>query len=67
VINGTSYSGHALDSMMQYGITPSVIEDALTHGTMDFGNKTLTFTFTSANVTVVTNASGGIITVFPKY
>jgi RHS repeat-associated protein len=65
MIGGTGYSGHALDRMQQYGITPSVVEDALANGTMDFGNQPMTFTFTSRNVTVVTNASGGVITVYP--
>jgi hypothetical protein len=36
--SGTDYSSHALDRMQQYGIMPSVVEDALTNGTMEFGN-----------------------------
>jgi hypothetical protein len=65
-IKGTFYTGHALDTMQQYGIPTSVVEDALTNGTMDLGNQALTFTFTSQNVVVVTNAAGGVITVIPK-
>ena len=66
VIDGTFYTGHALDTMQQYGIPTSVVNDALTNGTMGFGNQIMTFTFTTENVTVVTNAGGGVITVIPQ-
>jgi RHS repeat-associated protein len=65
-IDGVDYSGHALDTMQQYGIPTSVIQDALTNGAIDFGNQPLTFTSTTPNIIVVTNAAGGVITVIPQ-
>ncbi len=66
IINGRSFSGHALDQMQGRGIPLSVVENAIQHGSFSSGNTPSTVVFFDAanNVSVVLNSSTGrIITV----
>ena len=66
VINGRQYTGHALDQMQSRGIPSSVVEDAIQNGTKSPGNTPGTTMNQSSNVSVVTNSSGGVVTVIPR-
>ena len=65
VINGRPYSGHALDRMQEHGITPSVIENTMKHGTVGPGNTAGTSAYYDPNnnfSVIVNNETGNIIT-----
>ena len=67
-IGGRDYTGHALDRMQQRGLVPSVVEDAIAHGTATPGRMPGTTAHYSAvnNVTVITDtATGRVITTYP--
>jgi RHS repeat-associated protein len=67
-IGGRDYTGHALDRMQQRGLVPSVVEDAITHGSPSPGRVagTTAYYSSSNNVTVITDtASGRVITTYP--
>ncbi|MFS0704279.1 RHS repeat-associated core domain-containing protein [Cellulomonas sp. 179-A 9B4 NHS] len=62
-IAGRQYSGHALDRMQERGLTPSVVEDAITHGVRSPGNDGATvFESVKNGVTAVVNDVGRVIT-----
>jgi RHS repeat-associated protein len=65
VINGRSYSGHALDRMQQQGIMPSVVEEAtLRTGVPGKVPGTTSYYDNSNDLTVITDTSTGrVITV----
>jgi len=64
-INGTSYSGHALDQMQNRGVMPSVVQNTLHHGTPFPTRAGTTGMFDSVNnVRVISNTeTGQIVTV----
>uniref|UniRef100_A0A486XSH0 RHS protein n=1 Tax=Rheinheimera sp. BAL341 TaxID=1708203 RepID=A0A486XSH0_9GAMM len=68
VINGRSYSGHAIDRMQERGYTPSVVENALHNGVKSAGNTPNTMLYTDSvnKLRVVVNSkTGNVITVIP--
>jgi len=70
IIRGIEYTEHALERMVPRalggrGIPPSVVENAIQHGTRTVGNQPGTLVFTFENVRIVTNAAANrVITVF---
>jgi hypothetical protein len=66
-IGGRSYSGHAVDEMQSSGITPSVVEDAITNNKGVPGNKPGSMVHDSSTngVRAVVNEQGRVITVSP--
>lgn len=66
-IGGREFSGHALDRMQERGFVPSVIENAIQHGTQSAGSPAGTMLYFDAvnkvNVVVAT-VSGRVVTVF---
>jgi hypothetical protein len=64
-INGTDYSGHAIDQMQGRGVTPSAVEDAIQTGIPTPGNTAGTTVYYSQanNVWVVVSSDGKVITV----
>jgi RHS repeat-associated protein len=65
-INGRQYTGHALDQMQSRGIPSSVVEDAIQNGIKSPGNTSGTTVNLGPDVKVVTNSSGGVVTVIPR-
>jgi hypothetical protein len=65
IINGRQYSGHALDRMQGRGITPSIVEDAILHGTISVGREGSKI-YSSPNAKVIINPNGSIKTVIPQ-
>lgn len=66
VIDGRSYSGHAIDRLQARGFVPSVVKQAVRKGTRTAGNRPGTSQFTdSVNKlrVIVDNETGHIITV----
>jgi RHS repeat-associated protein len=64
VINGRSYSGHALDEMQSEGFTVSVVDDAIANGQASVGGSGRIGYYSPANnITVVTESNGKIVTV----
>jgi hypothetical protein len=64
VINGRQYTGHALDQMQGRGLTPSVVEDTITHGAQSAGRDGATI-FQSSQARVILNPDGSVKTVMP--
>lgn len=64
VIAGRHFSKHAIDRMQDRGILPSVVENAISNGkpTPSRGGTTIHYDATN-KVSVVTNKSGGVVTV----
>jgi RHS repeat-associated protein len=66
IINGRSYSGHAIDEMQSDGIVPSVVDEAVEAGTQTTSTKdasvTIHYSF-SNNVSVAVGSDGTVITV----
>lgn len=62
VIDGISYSGHAIDEMQSEGITPSVVKDAVENGSKvpSYGDRVAHF---GDGVKVVTDRTRKVITV----
>ncbi|MDQ4679108.1 hypothetical protein, partial [Stenotrophomonas maltophilia group sp. RNC7] len=48
------------------GISPTVIEDAIANGTRTVGNSPGTWVHQTQDVTVITNSTGGVVTVIPR-
>lgn len=64
-INDRQYTGHALDRMQGRGVPPTVVEDAIRNpGSKTPGNTPGTTVYKNENVTVVTNQSGDVVTVY---
>ena len=66
-IAGRDYSGHALDRMQERGITPSVVENTIRHGSMRPGNKPGRRVHYDSrnNITVVTESkTGEVVTTY---
>ena len=65
-IGNTYFTGHALDEMQSDGITPSSVFDTIQNGNSYSGRYpgTLRFFSSSNNMTVITNNSGAIVTVY---
>ena len=66
MINGRSYSGHALDRMQERGLTPTVVENAIRSGNASPGNTPGTTVYRDAvnKVKVVVNdAANRVVTV----
>jgi RHS repeat-associated protein len=69
IIRGIEYTEHALERMVPRGlggrgVPPSVVENAIQHGTRTVGNQPGTLVFTYENVRIVTNAAANrVITV----
>ena len=61
-INGRYYTGHALDEMQAQGLTPSVVEETIAHGTMSPGNQPGTWKYSTGEASVVVNRGGNVIT-----
>ncbi|MBP8116774.1 MAG: RHS repeat-associated core domain-containing protein [Nitrospira sp.] len=64
-VNGLQYSGHAFDQMQGRGITPSVVEDTIAHGTRAAGYDGATI-YTTEQMRVIVNPNGSIKTVIPQ-
>ena len=64
-INGRTFGGHALDRMQQQGITPSVVEDAVSSSVVEGKRPGTSAHYSEANdLTVITDTeSGRVITV----
>ena len=64
-INGTKFTGHALDQMQARGIlSPRVVLDVIKNPTQTFpGNRSGTMVFIRDNLKVITNKAGDIMTV----
>ena len=67
-INGTKFTGHALDQMQARGIlSPSAVLDVVKNPARTFpGNTPGTTVFIRDNLKVITNKAGDIITVIPQ-
>ena len=67
-INGTKFTGHALDQMQARGIlSPSVVLDVIKNPARILpGNTPGTTAFLGNNLKVITNKAGDIITVIPQ-
>lgn len=65
-INGTDYSGHAIDRMQSVGLTPSVVEDTIQTGVPGPGNTPGTATLTTDQLKVVINSDKQVVTVTPQ-
>jgi len=67
-INGTKFTGHALDQMQARGIlSPRAVLDVIKNPTKTFsGNTTGTSVFIRDNLKVITNKKGDVITVIPQ-
>jgi len=66
-IAGRDYTGHALDQIQNRGLTPSVVENTISHG-VPFPTRAGTTGFYDPvnNVRVITDsASGRVVTVIP--
>lgn len=63
VIDGVSYSQHALQQMTRRGIYPSVVRNTIAQGAQTPGNSPGTTVYFDSvnNVTVVTNSSTGVV------
>jgi RHS repeat-associated protein len=67
-INGTKFTGHALDQMQSRGIlSPSAVLDVVKNPAKMFpGNTPGTMVFIRDNLKVITNKAGDVITVIPR-
>jgi hypothetical protein len=65
VINGRTYTGHALDQMQGRGLVPSVIEDTIANGARTAGRHGATI-FTTPQARVIVNPNGSVKTVMPQ-
>lgn len=65
-ILGRSFTGHALDEMQSSGIMPRVVDDVILNGSKVPGRYPGTFLHELDGVRVITNESGGVITVMPR-
>jgi hypothetical protein len=64
IIGNQTYTGHALDQMQSRGLTPAVVDDAIGFGVATQSANGTTIYYSAANnVSVVTSASGRIVTV----
>ena len=62
-VGGHQYSGHAFDQMQARGITPTVVDDAISTGVNLGGTGTSIFYSEANNISVVVNSKGAVITV----
>ncbi|WP_246257803.1 DUF4258 domain-containing protein [Pararobbsia alpina] len=63
-VDGTDFSGHALDRMQDRGLTPSVIQNAIDNGVATPSRGGTAIHYDSVNnVSVVTNSVGRVVTV----
>ena len=58
------YSGHAFDGMQEAGLTPTVVEEVIASGATSAGSSPGTTAHSAKGVTVVTNPTGKVVTVF---
>jgi RHS repeat-associated protein len=65
VIGERRYTGHALDQMRNRGLTPSVVENAITSGIPSSGRGNTTV-YAGADVRVVVGSDGQVVTVYPQ-
>jgi hypothetical protein len=65
VINGRSYTGHALDQMQGRGLMPSVVEDTISTGVQSAGRDGAQI-FTTGQARIIVNPNGSIKTVYPR-
>jgi hypothetical protein len=67
-IDGTKFTGHALDQMQARGvISPSAVLDVIKNPTIKtVGNTPGTTVFIKDNLKVITNQAGDVITVIPQ-
>ncbi len=65
IINGRSYSGHAIDRMQERGLTPTLVDNTLKTATPVKGkvDGTIAYYDSVNKITVITNESGRVITV----
>jgi RHS repeat-associated protein len=65
-VNGIEYSGHTFDEMQSDGLTPTVVQNTIEYGSASPGNTSGTTVYydSTNNVSVVTNSSGRVITVY---
>ncbi|HEX6524356.1 MAG TPA: DUF4258 domain-containing protein, partial [Streptosporangiaceae bacterium] len=64
IIDGKSFSGHAIDEMQSDGITPSVVNDTLATGeSAPSRGGTTVYYNAENNISVVLSANGNVITV----
>jgi len=63
-INSRLYTGHALDSMQNRGIMPSVVEEAILKGSMQRGKSagTIRYYHKKNNISVIVNERGDVVT-----
>jgi RHS repeat-associated protein len=64
MVGGRMYSGHAFDGMQEAGLTPTVVEEVIANGATSAGSSPGTTAHAAQGVTVVTNPSGKVVTVF---
>lgn len=66
VIEGRTYSGHALDQMQGRGLSPSTVEQAIKDGVKSPGYYGRTLHYDRQNsITIVTEPTGEVVTVWP--
>lgn len=65
VINGRTFTGHALDRMQGRGLVPSVVEDTIRNGVVTAGRGGSTI-YTSNQARVILNPNGSVKTVIPQ-
>jgi hypothetical protein len=63
VVNGISYSGHAIDEMQSEGFVPSVVQDAIENGQETIGQSGRVAYYSSENNITVITENGRVITV----
>jgi hypothetical protein len=64
MVGGRMYSGHAFDGMQEAGLTPTVVEEVIASGATSAGSSPGTTAHSAKGVTVVTNPTGKVVTVF---
>ena len=62
----TQYSKFVDKYVNPRGIPPSVVENAILHGTKSLGNTVNTYLYITDDVGVIVNSQGDVITVYPK-
>ena len=65
IINGRTYTGHALDRMQERGLTPTVIESAINKGS-SIPSRGSTFIYRADGIKVIINEHGSVVTAMPQ-
>ena len=65
VINGRTYTGHALDRMQERGLTPTVVESAIEQAT-PVPSRNATIMYSKNGIKVIVNENGDVVTAMPQ-